>query len=258
MASWSTALALLTITFIPSHAVAMVSRQAIGKNGQGTLLFVGDSLTVGSDAFGSLATRVRGTKVWTTVVMDARVGRTARAGATTVSQKLTRHTTAIVIALGTNDMLSKPESWYPDWVINKVMRATKGRPVLWFTLEYSASARKDWRSRAARFNRQLKKATERWPQLTVADWNAFFVPNKVSRFIGDGVHLTVSGYQTRARYSLRVIQQFGQMVVDASTTTTSTSTSSSSTSTSTTTPPTTTSTSTTTSTTTTVAPPPQQ
>ncbi|MGA0117893.1 MAG: SGNH/GDSL hydrolase family protein [Ilumatobacteraceae bacterium] len=192
----------------------------IGENGQGTVLFVGDSLTVGSSAFGSLATRARNTKIWTRVIMDARVGRTASTGATTVRSKITRHTTAIVIALGTNDMLSKPESWYPAWVIDKVMKETKGRPVLWFTLEYSSKSRRDWRSRAARFNRALKAAIARWPQLTVADWNAYFVPNKVSRFIADGVHLTVAGYRTRATFTIRQLRSFGTAIVNASTTTT--------------------------------------
>lgn len=228
---------MLTLAALPLRASAVRTPQLIGTNGQGTLLFVGDSLTVGSDAFGSLATRTRNTGIWTRVTMDARVGRTARAGASTVSTRLTPHTTAIVIALGTNDMLSKPESWYPSWVIDKVMNQTKGRPVLWFTLEYSATSRSEWRSRAARFNRSLKAAQQRWPQLMVADWNAFFVPNKVSRFIADGVHLTVSGYRTRASFTLRQIQDFGNIVVNASTTTTT----STSTTTSTTEPPTTTS-----------------
>lgn len=240
---------MLVLATLPLRASAIRTPQLIGANGQGTLLFVGDSLTVGSDAFGSLATRTRNTGIWTRVIMDARVGRTARAGASTVSTRLTPHTTAIVIALGTNDMLSKPETWYPSWAIDKVMNQTNGRPVLWFTLEYSATSRPEWRSRAARFNRSLKAAQLRWPQLTVADWNAFFVPNKVSRFIADGVHLTVSGYRTRASFTLRQIQEFGNIVVNASTSTTTTTTTTSTTTT-TTEPPTTSS-----STTPTTAPP---
>ena len=222
---------LLMVAALPLRASAFRSPHVIGANGQGTLLFVGDSLTVGSDAFGSLATRLRNTRIWTRVTMDARVGRTAKSGAFTVSRKLTPHTTAIVIALGTNDMLSKPEAWYPGWVIDKVMNETDSRPVLWFTLEYSASSRPEWRSRAARFNRNLKLAQQRWPQLIVADWNSYFVPNKVSRFITDGVHLTVAGYRTRASFTLRQIQDFGNTIVNASTTTTSTSTTTSSTTT---------------------------
>lgn len=196
--------------------------RAIGTNGQGVLLFVGDSLTIGSDAFGSLASRIRATNVWTKVVIDAREGRTASLGASTVKARLTPHTTAVVIALGTNDMLSKPEAWYPSLVIDKVMTQAKGRPVLWFNLKYSAGSRPDWRSRAARFNRALRTAQMKWPSLVVADWSSAFVPNSVSRFIADGIHLTVTGYRTRATYTLRQVRLFGETVVNASTTTTTT------------------------------------
>ncbi len=219
-----TAFVLVLVAASPLHASATGRAPTIGLNGQGTVLFVGDSLTVGSDAFGSLATRTRNTGIWTRVTMDARVGRTARSGASTVATKLTRSTTAVVIALGTNDMLSKSEPWYPSWVIDKVMNETDGRPVLWFTLEYSATSRPDWRSRASRFNRSLKSAQSRWPQLSIADWNKFFVPNRVSRFIADGVHLTVAGYRTRATFSLRQIELFGEAIVNATTTTTTTTT----------------------------------
>lgn len=215
-----TAAALLALSALPLRASATRTPHLIGENGQGSLLFVGDSLTVGSDAFGSLSTRVKNTGIWTRVTVDAKVGRTALVGAKTVSSKLVEHTTAIVIALGTNDMLSKPESWYPAFVIDKVMEAAQGRPVLWFTLEYSAASRREWRSRAARFNRSLKAASQRWPQLQVADWNEFFVPNKVSRFIADGVHLTVAGYRTRAGFTVRQISTFGEYIVNATTTTT--------------------------------------
>ena len=234
----------------PMRASAANQPRLIGTNGQGALLFVGDSLTVGSDAFGSLATRTRNTGIWTRVTIDARVGRTARQGATVLTSKVTNHTTAVVIAWGTNDMLSKPETWYPSWVIDKVMNVTGGRPVLWFTLEYSPTSRPDWRSRAARFNRNLKSAQDRWPQLTVADWNSYFVPNKVSRFIADGVHLTVAGYRTRATFTLRQIEQFGSTIVDATTTTTTTTTTTLPPTTSTSTTSTTTSSSTTSTTTT--------
>lgn len=244
---------LIGFTLGPAAVDARVSPGIIGTNGQGTLLFVGDSLTVGSDAFGSLATKIRSTGLWTRVTMDARVGRTASAGASTLGSRLTPHTTAVVIALGTNDMLSKPESWYPGWVIDKVMAQAKGRPVLWFNLKYSDKSRADWRSRAARFNRALVAAQTKWPMLQVADWNSAFVPNSVSRFVADGIHLTVIGYRTRTTYSLRQVRLFGEAVVNASTTTTTvTSTTSVPT---TTTPPTPSSASSTTSSTTTVPSP---
>ena len=198
---------------------------------------------MGADAFGSLATRTRASRMWTKVIMDARVGRTASTGATTLRTRRTAHTTAIVVALGTNDMISKSESWYPSWVISKVMAESRGVPVLWFNLEFSATSRGDWRARASRFNRSLRSAQLTWPNLIIADWNSHFAPNRVSRFIADGVHLTVNGYRTRASFSVKQLLQFGDVIVNASTTTTSTtSTSSTSSTTSSTTSTTTTTT----------------
>ena len=213
---------LASVVAVPGHSGA--SPQIIGSNGQGTLLLIGDSLTVGSAAFGSLATRLRSTSIWPRVTVDARDGRTAATGATTVNKRVTPHTTAIVIALGTNDMISKPETWYPSWVIDRVMAQTRGTPVLWLTLEFSGTARPEWRQRASRFNRALRAAQNKWPTLTVSDWNSYFVPNRVSRFIADGVHLTVHGYRTRASFSVKQISLFGATLVDASTTTSTTST----------------------------------
>ncbi len=216
-------------TSLPSTPVTPLSAQParIAANGQGTLLFIGDSLTVGANAFGSLPTRVRAMTTWPRLSMDARVGRTASAGAAIIKKKLTKDTTAIVVALGTNDMISKSETWYPTWVIDKLMVQARGRPVLWMNVEFSATSRREWRSRAARFNRALVSATQRWPNLSIADWNAHFRPNRVSRFIADGVHLTVNGYRTRATFALRQMTEFGARIISATTTTTTIPTTSS-------------------------------
>ena len=222
---------------------------AIGANGQGTLLVVGDSLTVGTEAFGSLSTKVSALGTWTNVVLDAKDGRKASLGATVIKKTITSSTTAIVVALGTNDMISKPEAWYPRWVIDTVMQKTRGLPVLWVNLEFSQTGRSDWRARGVRFNRELRLAKQRYPNLSIADWNTAFTPQSKSRFIVDGVHLTVSGYKTRSKFLVPAISSFGSYIVNASTTT-STSSTTSTTSTSTI-APTTTTTSSTTSTTTT-------
>ena len=199
---------------------------AIGANGQGTLLVVGDSLTVGTEAFGSLTKKVSALGTWTNVVMNAKVGRKASLGASVIKKGLTTSTTALVIALGTNDMISKPETWYPRWVIDSVMQKTRGVPVLWVNLEFSQTGRSDWRARGVRFNKELRLATLRYPNLVIADWNTAFTPVSKSRFIKDGVHLTVSGYKTRSMFLVPAISLFGNSIVNASTTTTTTTTSS--------------------------------
>lgn len=212
---------------------------SIGANGQGTLLVVGDSLTVGTEAFGSFTKRLSALGTWTNVVIDAKVGRKASLGASVIEKGLTASTTALVVALGTNDMISKPETWYPRWVIDTVMQKTRGIPVLWVNLEFSQTGRSDWRARGVRFNKELRSAKLRYPNLAIADWNTAFTPVSKSRFIEDGVHLSVSGYKTRSNFLVPAISSFGTMIVNASsttttsapTTTTSTTTSSSSTTT---------------------------
>jgi hypothetical protein len=129
-----------------------------------------------------------------------------------------------------------------------VMNKTRGLPVLWVNLEFSQTGRKDWRARGVRFNKELRLAKLRYPNLTIADWNTAFTPKSKSRFINDGVHLTVSGYKTRSSFMVPAIYSFGSAIVNASTTT-STSTTTTTTST-TVVPATTTSTSTSTTSTT--------
>lgn len=205
---------------MPRGATAAAPR-ALTPEGQGALLFIGDSLTVGADAFGALATNLRRPRTWTAVVMDAKVGRTASQGASTLASRMTRtrDVTAVVIALGTNDMISQRAASYPPAVIEKVMNESLGVPVLWVTPTFSASIRPDWRQRALRFNRALRAAQADWPNLYVADWAGQFVPKGASRFIADGVHLTVSGYKTRASWTVRQVSSFGRTIIDATTTT---------------------------------------
>jgi len=210
----------------PQLSNAASTPSSINPNGQGRLLIIGDSLSVGTDYFGKLQSRIERLAVWSMVSTDDKQGRKASLAAPILSKQLTPDTTAIVIALGTNDMISRTESWYPQYVIDLVMAETRGLPVLWVNTEFSALGRRDWVSRSVRFNKALVKAQVRWPQLRIADWNKSFTPKASSRFISDGVHLTVSGYKTRASFMVNALSTFGIQVVDASTTTTSTTTTS--------------------------------
>jgi len=217
------ALLVLALAVVSPISGATAKTQSFNANGQGNLLIIGDSLTLGADAFGSLAAKIRKTRKWTSVSIDTRVGRKASVGADMLADKILDHTTAIVIALGTNDMMSRTESWYPRWVIDRVMANTLDIPVLWVNLKYS-DTRLNWKSRGNKFNKALKQAKLRYPTLTIADWNTSFIPKSASRFIEDGVHLTVSGYRTRATFLVPTIAKFGTAIVNATSTTTSTTT----------------------------------
>ncbi len=217
------ALLVLALAIITPVSGATAKPLSINANGQGNLLIIGDSLTLGADAFGSLAAKIRKTRKWTSVSIDTRVGRKASVGADMLPDKILDNTTAIVVALGTNDMMSRTESWYPRWVIDRVMANTLDIPVLWVNLKYS-NDRLNWKSRGNKFNKALKQAKLRYPTLTIADWNTSFIPKSGSRFIEDGVHLTVSGYRTRATFLIPAITKFGTAIVNATSTTSTTTT----------------------------------
>jgi lysophospholipase L1-like esterase len=184
---------------------------------------IGDSLTFGSSLFAQFPQKLKATNLWKTTVVDAVVGRSAMTGARIIQRKKLKVNTAILVALGTNDMMSRREKWYPARLIDEVMKAANGRPVLWLNLEYSTT-RRDWRARGVRFNRQLQLATERWPNLTIADWDKFFTPNRKNRFPGDGVHLNVSAYRLRSTFMLRSLRTWATALYNMTTTTTTTTT----------------------------------
>lgn len=220
--------AAVTAAAMPSFRASAVSAPA--PNGQGTLVVIGDSLMEGTAVFGSLGTRLRRIGTWPLVTIDYRRGRTTVQGTKVLRQRIAaaKNPTALVIALGTNDMLSHSETSWPSTVINALMSETAGLPVLWVNITFSV-IHPDWRVRAARFNRALRAAQAQWPGLRVADWSGSFVPAGRSNYIVDGIHLSTSGYRTRASWMETQIRRFGRDVVNASTTTTSSSTSTSST-----------------------------
>ncbi len=211
-------------------------QSSINPNGQGKLLIVGDSLTIGANAFGALATKLRTENIWSGIVLDAKDGRKASHGVQTLSTRLqtTPSITAVVIALGTNDMISRKETNYPRLVIDQLMATVGQIPVLWVNVKFSPTGRADWRARGARFNRELRNAQSRYVNLHIADWSTSFVPSGKSRFIVDGVHLTVSGYKTRAAWLQSQIITYGTNIINATTTTTTTTTTVDSTTTTTT------------------------
>ena len=213
--------------FVPS-AGAIVT--VPGSNGQGDLVVVGDSLMEGSTVFGSLRSRLTNLRVWTSVTVDYRRGRKTSEAYGVVARRLAgvKNPTALVVALGTNDMISHSEPSWPARVIEQMMIEAGGLPVLWVNTTFNGAVHPDWKARSLRFNRALRAARAEWPNLQIADWSTYFVPRGASRFIADGVHLTVSGYKTRAAWMTTQINMFATSLINA-TTTTSTSTSTTST-----------------------------
>jgi len=189
---------------------------------QGALLVIGDSLTVGATSMGGFSSRLRSLAAWDEVVIDARVGRSARIGAGVLARRLTGTVDvgAVVVALGTNDMAGYRDSAYARWLIDEVMTRARDLPVMWINLEFAATPRPDRKPRGVRFNTQLGRAAERWPNLKVSDWNGWFTPRGDSRFVADGMHLTATGYRARSTFMVEEIARFARWIETGGTTTT--------------------------------------
>lgn len=218
-------IALVVVMSVPflTHTASASSVNTVSPSPSPThhVYVIGDSLTVGPQLFASFSRRVTRTKNWNSAIVNAKVGRTIPQGITVLKRARFRTPTAIVVALGTNDVLSRRESSYPARAIDNFMRAAQGKPVLWMNLEFSRT-RPDWRSRGNRFNKELRRATSRWPNLQIADWDRHFSPKGPSRFIQDGIHLTVSGYKTRTSFMVRQLNGWASRLWMQSTTTTTT------------------------------------
>lgn len=230
--------------------VASGHRQML-PNGQGTLLVVGDSLMEGTSIIGSLKGKLDSLRTWQSIVIDFKRGRTTVEGTKVLAKRLSvvPEPTAIIVALGTNDMLHHSKYDYAASIIDGLMQETLGIPVLWVDISF-ARQHADWRLRASRFNRALLAASKEWPNLSVARWSRSFIPAGRSNYIIDGIHLSNSGYRTRSAWIAAQAERFGAMLVNATTTTTTTLPATVPTTSSSTTP----STSSTSTTTTTVAP----
>jgi hypothetical protein len=86
----------------------------------------------------------------------------------------------VVVNVGYND-------WAAVYDVDKVMRAltaARVRTVVWVTLRETTS-------NYARNNARITKATRRWRNLVLADWNAY--SRGKPWFRGDGLHLTPTG-----------------------------------------------------------------
>lgn len=207
------ALAVAT-TFVCAHVVPVSATTARDRN----LVVIGDSLTFGAERFGGLSWRVVRTNRWRSIQVSGVVGRSIEQGVTQLRRMKPGRQDAVVVALGTNDMMTR-RSRQPALLIDRFMAAAKGRPVLWLNLEF-ATTRPDWRNRGIRFNRELRRAQSRWPNLHIADWDAFFDPEGQSRFTADGVHLTTQGYRTRVSFMLRRLRAWAVELDTPATTTT--------------------------------------
>ena len=189
-------------------------------NGQHTLLVVGDSLTEGAAAFGDLQKRLLKTGMWHKVIIDAKWGRRGPEGIAALRARLDKNPniTAVVFALGTNDLLSRRQPSYPRWLVKEYNKEFGHIPTLWIDAQYSAT-HPDWNMRARRFQRTLSNASVASSNTHHASWFEYF--QRTSPWYQfDGVHLSPRGYRIRADFIVKEARRFGTSVIDSTTTTT--------------------------------------
>ena len=195
-----------------------------------TLLVLGDSLTWGSNYFAKSQSRLAASGTFNTVVVDGwwsrRIGgivSTTYSGANTY-KKLTKEglqPTAVIVALGTNDVffLSKKRDFAV--IIRELMDAIGPRPVVWLNVHRVESATTAARSRV--FNTTLTRVLAEYPLASVYDWVATVTQNP-SLMAFDKIHLQPNGYEARTRAYLAVATELAQRASDMTSTTTSTTT----------------------------------
>lgn len=205
-----------------------------------SLLVIGDSITCGMLASSnSCGRRYRGFArleqdllaqgTFDRVTVDAVYSRNAaglastrRHGAKTIAEYLRKRpaTSAIIVALGSNDLQHSYRPAYFEEQIRAVMAAAGSRPVAWINV--FRSDRPYYVRRSATFNAVLARVAADTPTLTVIDWHTAIRANPAWQAF-DKLHLQPVGYQARVPYYLDAATALWQMmnppVLDTTTTT---------------------------------------
>lgn len=185
-----------------------------------TLFILGDSLSIGTEVIGNMSAKLLELGIWNKILADCKISRTITGGANDLQKRLikTRSITAIVVALGTNDLQSRTESAYPRLAIDLVMARTQGLPVLWVNIAFDKKLHPDYDRRAQKFNTALLLARSTYPNLYVAKWYDA-VSNRFSKYEGDGIHLLPGGYRDRTAFLVPTISRFWTKYLRANPTT---------------------------------------
>jgi hypothetical protein len=177
-AGWSRRVAAVVVAIACTVAIVAYAAPAHGAELRRALL-VGDSVSVGATP----AIQAAGFEHGWSVSIDAEIGRTTSQGADILASMQGRLPSVVVIELGNNDA-AIPASFATH--IDAVMRELAGADhVVWYTMSRFAS----WVPAA---NAELQAATDRWPNLELADWStvAATTPGVLS---GSGPHLMPAG-----------------------------------------------------------------
>jgi lysophospholipase L1-like esterase len=213
------------------HALAATTTAApVANVPKTTLVVLGDSLTWGTNYFANSQSRLAAAGQFESVLVDSRWGRrisgptsTRYSGTVAYKQLITTgvRPTAVLVALGSNDVaiLTKRKEYVT--VIQDLMNAVGNIPVVWLTVHRVDSATTTRQSQ--RFNAVLTQELAKYPLASVYDW-VNVVKTTPSVLDPDKIHLTSLGSEVRTRVYLELAVSLAQRASDATSTTTSTTT----------------------------------
>ena len=196
-----------------------------------TLLVLGDSLTWGTNYFSQSQARLAAANNFDAVLVDSRWGRrisglssTRYSGNAALKQLIADgvRPTAVIVALGTNDVALFTKRREYIALIQELMTTIGDVPVTWVNVHRTDSTRTIRGSK--RFNAALGQVLANYPLANVFDWVS--VVQTTPRLMAfDKVHLTTSGHEVRTKAYLEIAATLAQRASDMTTTTTTTTTS---------------------------------
>ena len=193
-----------------------------------TLLVLGDSLTWGANYFAKSQARLAAANTFDVVLVDSRWGRrtsglssTRYSGNAALKQLIAEgvRPTAVIVALGTNDVAIFTKRREYVTLIQDLMTTIGNVPVAWVNVHRIDSASTIRGSR--RFNAALGQVLANYPLANVFDW-AEVAKNNPKVIDPDKIHLTPLGHEVRTKVYLELATTLAQRASDMTTTTTST------------------------------------
>ena len=201
-------------------------------NPPSTLLVLGDSLTWGANYFSKSQARLAAANNFDVVLVDSRWGRrvsgltsTRYSGNAALKQLIADgvRPTAVIVALGTNDVALFTKRREYVTLIQELMTTIGNVPVAWVNVHRIDSTNTTRQSQ--RFNAAIGQVLANYPLASVFDW-AQIAKSNPKVVDPDKIHLTPLGHEVRTKVYLEIAATLAQRASDMTTTTTSTTTSS--------------------------------
>ena len=195
-----------------------------------TLLVLGDSLTWGTNYFSKSQARLAAANNFDVVLVDSRWGRrvsglasTRYSGNAALKQLIADgvRPTAVIVALGTNDVAIFTKRREYVTLIQELMTTIGDVPVAWVNVHRIDSTSTIRGSK--RFNAAVGQVLANYPLASAFDW-AQVAKNNPKVVDPDKIHLTPLGHEVRTKAYLEIAATLAQRASDMTTTTTSTTT----------------------------------